>query len=156
MLIRFFDEGSSPSQLHLVGFSFGSTVFGIAGRKVILRSNNAYTVDRITGRDPGQIQSLFLPLTGRIGLGDVRFVDTIQTERFTTPMHFQHQHSGTNLFPYFCVNHSGEINPSHITDLPRIAMQHLARFSGKQPSCTDWERGRPNSDDCKKELFPEN
>lgn len=80
MLIRFFDEGYSPSQVHLVGFSFGSTVFGIAGREIILRSNNAYTIERITGLDPGQIQSFFLPLTGRLGPGDARFVDTIHTE----------------------------------------------------------------------------
>lgn len=37
-------------------------------------------IERITGLDPGQIQALFLPLTGRLNPGDARFTETIHTE----------------------------------------------------------------------------
>jgi hypothetical protein len=80
MIVRFFNGGYPSSRLHLVGFSFGSTVFGIAGREVITQSNGAYTIERITGLDPGQIQNIFLNLTGRLGPGDGKFVETIHTE----------------------------------------------------------------------------
>lgn len=79
-MIRFFDAGYDSSRLHLVGFSFGSTVYGIAGREVTLQSNGRYTIERITGLDPGQIQSVILPSTGRLNPGDAKFVDTIHTE----------------------------------------------------------------------------
>lgn len=79
-IIRFFNGGYESSRLHLVGFSFGSTVFGIAGREVILQSNNVHRIERITGLDPGQVQNIMLPLTGRLGPGDARFTETIHTE----------------------------------------------------------------------------
>jgi pancreatic lipase-related protein 2 len=78
--VRLFDGGYSSAKLHLVGFSFGSTVFGIAGREVVLQSNGAYEIERITGLDPGQIQAVILPLTGRLNPGDARFVESIHTE----------------------------------------------------------------------------
>lgn len=37
-------------------------------------------IERITGLDPGQVQNLMLPLTGRLNPGDARFVETIHTE----------------------------------------------------------------------------
>jgi pancreatic lipase-related protein 2 len=79
-MVRLFDAGYDSTKLHLVGFSFGSTVFGIAGREVALQSNGRYTIQRITGLDPGQIQPIFLPQTGRLGPGDARFVETVHTE----------------------------------------------------------------------------
>lgn len=79
-VVRLFDRGYSPARLHLVGFSFGSTVFGIVGREVIAQSNANYMIERITGLDPGQVQNLLLPLTGRLNPGDARFVETIHTE----------------------------------------------------------------------------
>lgn len=79
-LVRLFDNGYEASRVHLVGFSFGSTVWGIAGREVILQSQNRFMIERITGLDPGQIQNIMLPLTGRLNSGDARFVDTIHTE----------------------------------------------------------------------------
>lgn len=79
-LIRFFREGYESSRVHLVGFSFGASVWGIAGREVLLQSNGDFTIERITGLDPGQIEPALLPLMGRIGPGDARFVETIHTE----------------------------------------------------------------------------
>lgn len=79
-IVRLFNGGYDASRLSLVGFSFGSTVFGITGREVISQSNNAYMIERITGLDPGQVQSVLLPLTGRLGPNDAKFTETIHTE----------------------------------------------------------------------------
>ena len=66
--------------MHLVGFSFGSTAFGIAGREVMRQSNNVHQVERITGLDPGQVPGDVLPFSGRLNPGDARFVETVHTE----------------------------------------------------------------------------
>lgn len=80
-LVRLFNLGYDPSRMHLVGFSFGSTVFGITGREVISQSTGAYMIERITGLDPGQLPETIISMAGgRIGPGDARFVDTIHTE----------------------------------------------------------------------------
>jgi pancreatic lipase-related protein 2 len=80
VIVKLFDGGYESSRLHLVGFSFGSTVFGIAGREVNLQSNGAYTIERITGLDPGRVQSVFVNQTGTLNPGDAKFVETIHTE----------------------------------------------------------------------------
>lgn len=80
-LIRLFNAGYEASRIHLVGFSFGSSVFAIAGRQVITQSSGAHVIERITGLDPGQLQETVMQqMGGRINPADARFVETIHTE----------------------------------------------------------------------------
>ncbi|CRL07574.1 CLUMA_CG020539, isoform A [Clunio marinus] len=74
-LIRLFNSGYSPKQVHLVGFSSGSTVVAIAGREIISRSNHQHVIERITGLDPGQGREEM-----RLRIGDAKFTDTVHTE----------------------------------------------------------------------------
>ncbi|ROT72990.1 hypothetical protein C7M84_008600 [Penaeus vannamei] len=64
--------GLSPSEVHLIGFSLGAQVMGVAG-------HNFKTVDRITGLDPAYPLFGEAPLQDRLDPSDASFVDVIHT-----------------------------------------------------------------------------
>jgi Lipase len=78
--IRLCDAGQAPDRLHLIGFSLGAQIQAIASRNVQSRTNRRLVIGRLTGLDPGQIQSALIPLTGRLSANDAAFVDSIHTE----------------------------------------------------------------------------
>jgi pancreatic lipase-related protein 2 len=78
--IRLCDAGQAANRLHLIGFSLGAQIQAIASRNVQSNTRRRLTVGRLTGLDPGQIQSVLIPLTGRLSSSDAAFVDSIHTE----------------------------------------------------------------------------
>ncbi|XP_042863117.1 pancreatic lipase-related protein 2-like [Penaeus japonicus] len=64
--------GLSPADVHLVGFSLGAQVMGVAG-------HNFKTVDRITGLDPAYPLFGEAALQDRLDSSDASFVDVIHT-----------------------------------------------------------------------------
>lgn len=78
-LIRLFDQGYSPAQMHLVGFSLGAQIMSLTSRAVRTFSNSRHVIGRLTGLDPGQLGAWTNSL-GRLSSGDAAFVDTIHTE----------------------------------------------------------------------------
>lgn len=78
--IRLLDNGQLASRLHLIGFSLGAQIQAIASRTVQSRTNRRHVVGRLTGLDPGQIQTVLIPLIGRLSASDAAFVDSIHTE----------------------------------------------------------------------------
>lgn len=78
--IRLLDNGQAAARLHLVGFSLGAQIQAIASRTVQSRTNRRLVVGRLTGLDPGQIQTVLIPLIGRLSSSDAAFVDSVHTE----------------------------------------------------------------------------
>ena len=78
--IRLLDNGVPANNLHLVGFSLGAQIQSIASRQVLSRTNRRLVVGRLTGLDPGQIQTVLIPLIGRLSSTDAAFVDSVHTE----------------------------------------------------------------------------
>lgn len=78
--IRLLDNGHPMERLHLVGFSLGAQIQAIASRAVQTRTNRRLVVGRLTGLDPVQVQTVLLPLIGRLSSADASFVDSIHTE----------------------------------------------------------------------------
>lgn len=78
--IRLCDAGVQAPRLHLVGFSLGAQIQAIASRTVQSRTTRRLVVGRLTGLDPGQIQTVLIPLIGRLSANDAAFVDSIHTE----------------------------------------------------------------------------
>ena len=78
--IRLCDAGQAPTRLHLVGFSLGAQIQAIASRNVQNITEGRIVIGRLTGLDPGQIQSVLIPITGRLSSSDAAFVDSIHTE----------------------------------------------------------------------------
>jgi Lipase len=66
--------------MHLIGFSLGAQVQAVASRNVQQRSGRRHIVGRLTGLDPGQVPSVWIPFVGRLGSADAQFVDSIHTE----------------------------------------------------------------------------
>lgn len=78
--IRLADNGYPATRIHLVGFSLGAQVQAVASRTVQTRTNRRHVIGRLTGLDPGQIQTALIPLIGRLNSNDAAFVDSIHTE----------------------------------------------------------------------------
>lgn len=78
--IRLIDNGVPAANFHLIGFSLGAQIHAIASRTVQSRTNRRLVVGRLTGLDPGQIQTVLIPLIGRLSSADAAFVDSVHTE----------------------------------------------------------------------------
>lgn len=80
-LVKLLKAGQNEDNVHLVGFSLGGQIVGVAGRYVTIQSDGNYVLGRITGLDPGIVSSTQLALIQqRLNLNDAKFVDTIHTE----------------------------------------------------------------------------
>lgn len=88
-LVRLFELGSNPAQMHLVGFSLGAQIMSLTSRAVRAFSNNRHFIGRLTGLDPGQLGTWANSL-GRLSSTDAAFVDTIHTEGKSCKIHKIH------------------------------------------------------------------
>jgi len=90
-LVRLFDDGFSPSRVHLVGFSLGGMGAGIIAREVQIQSGDRYTIERLTALDHAT------PPAGehRITSDFARFVETIFTSAVADTQALGH----ANYFP---------------------------------------------------------
>ncbi|CAG7829682.1 unnamed protein product [Allacma fusca] len=69
----------SYSSVHVIGFSLGSHVAGIAGNFVQTATNGSESIGRITGLDPAGPGFISVPMKIRLDSGDADFVDIIHT-----------------------------------------------------------------------------
>ncbi|CAL8096676.1 unnamed protein product [Orchesella dallaii] len=118
----------SYKQIHIIGFSLGAQVAGIAGYFVSQANEGKEKVGRITGLDPAgpMFSSESVPLNVRLDSSDAEFVDVIHTNmglflrgEFGTPLPTGH----ADFYP-----NGGHRQPS--CDLAIIRQYSLPRKSG--------------------------
>lgn len=88
-----FNAGYNQQLSHVLGFSLGAQIAGIVGRNVATQSQNRNRVQRITGLDPGQIQTVLLPVIGRLSPSDGVYVETVHTEGASFGDHLTNGHT---------------------------------------------------------------
>lgn len=150
--IRLCDAGQSAARLHAVGFSLGAQIQAIACRNVISRTNRRLVVGRLTGLDPGQIQSILIPLTGRLSSTDAAFVDSIHTEGVGFGDHLSVGHvsfwvNGGVQQP-FCTSVINTVRQTCSHNFAPTAWAESVRARGPVfPSlqCASWENFQDNS-----------
>ncbi|XP_059472437.1 pancreatic lipase-related protein 3-like isoform X2 [Neocloeon triangulifer] len=79
LILEMIAMGSNPKQIHIIGFSLGAQVAGMAGAEV---QKEGFKIGRITGLDPASFtfERAGLDADKRLDLTDAEFVDVIHTD----------------------------------------------------------------------------
>lgn len=114
------DNGAHLDSFHLMGFSMGAHVVGIAGSSITKGK-----LARITGLDPSVRVFQDLDATKRLDAGDALFVDVIHTNKTLTPM------GHVDFYP-----NGGDVQPGCAETIPRACCDHCRVVSLMAESIT--------------------
>ncbi|KAI1283827.1 Pancreatic lipase-related protein 2 [Halotydeus destructor] len=154
----------NPDKVHLIGFSLGAQVVGMAGRKAVMAYSLA-KVGRITGLDPAGPR--FEDFTGHLNRDDAHFVDIIHTNAgnswFTLKMGMSKSVGHVDFYPNGgskqpgCTRSFKDISCSHnmavkLFEASISAADQCKFHAMKCPKWADYENGDMTK--CTQELVP--